>query len=592
MAEKPRATLADYVVIALSPALIMGLVGTLVFFLLEVFYRGQYGSNLRWILFFYVFGAVLAARIMLMGEIANRGGMYAGVLGILTWLGSLRFADMPDTPVAEFAPLINLFLVVLIWWCSYKLVMDCTNIDDKTDIDAAGLLEASGLEEHEQKAVPAGDAEDGQKKKGWISRWFAYEEQRKKKRTPGVWVVYFSLAALPLFGLGQAFIPPDATERREYTFWLLVLYLACGLGLLLTTCFLGLRRYLRQRKLKMPPAMAGAWLAIGAAIVVGLLGVVALVPRPEAGYSVLKESSDGPDRQASNNAVVKDGKGKDSQNPTGKQEKDAQPGDKRDKDASGKDKDQGKGEKDGQKDKGNGDKDKKDQGGNQKDGPKSGKDDGQKKEGEKEPSGGRQPMLQGLSNFFQGIGPWLKWIVFAILAVIVLVWLLRGGLRYLANFTEWARKLLEWFRNLWASLFGGGSESEKGEGDKPKPAPARAYKSYPDPFLTGAAASMDAREMVRYTFAALQAWGREHGVERRTDETPLEYAARVAALLPDLKTDIRKLASLYARAAYGFAPLPEATEDFLREFWQALDQAANVFTTETPRAQRKQKAKT
>ena len=36
-----HSSLADYMVIALSPALIMTLVGSLVFFLIEVFYRGQ-----------------------------------------------------------------------------------------------------------------------------------------------------------------------------------------------------------------------------------------------------------------------------------------------------------------------------------------------------------------------------------------------------------------------------------------------------------------------------------------------------------------------------------------------------------------------
>ena len=36
---KPRMTNADYVAIAVSPALIMALVGSLVFFLIEVFLR-------------------------------------------------------------------------------------------------------------------------------------------------------------------------------------------------------------------------------------------------------------------------------------------------------------------------------------------------------------------------------------------------------------------------------------------------------------------------------------------------------------------------------------------------------------------------
>src|SRR5262249_9491918 len=63
MSTKPQAplTLADYVVGALSPALIMALVGSLVFFLLEVLYVGAYSSQLQWGLFFFVFAAVLIA---------------------------------------------------------------------------------------------------------------------------------------------------------------------------------------------------------------------------------------------------------------------------------------------------------------------------------------------------------------------------------------------------------------------------------------------------------------------------------------------------------------------------------------------------
>jgi hypothetical protein len=42
--------MADYVVIAISPALIMALVGSLVFFLLRVFYQGEYQERLHWVM--------------------------------------------------------------------------------------------------------------------------------------------------------------------------------------------------------------------------------------------------------------------------------------------------------------------------------------------------------------------------------------------------------------------------------------------------------------------------------------------------------------------------------------------------------------
>ena len=56
-------SLLDWVVIGISPALIMVMVGSLVFFLVEVLYQGQYSGRLLYTLFFFVFGAVLIARI-------------------------------------------------------------------------------------------------------------------------------------------------------------------------------------------------------------------------------------------------------------------------------------------------------------------------------------------------------------------------------------------------------------------------------------------------------------------------------------------------------------------------------------------------
>ncbi len=59
-----------------------------------------------------------------------------------------------------------------------------------------------------------------------------------------------------------------------------------ALGLLLTTSFLGLRRYLRQRKLQMPAAMTRMWLAMGTGLALALLCLALLLPQPQGEYSV------------------------------------------------------------------------------------------------------------------------------------------------------------------------------------------------------------------------------------------------------------------------------------------------------------------
>ncbi len=63
MARRLQPTLIDYVVIAINPALIMVLIGSLVYFLLEMFYQGQYPERLHFCLTMFVFAAVLICRI-------------------------------------------------------------------------------------------------------------------------------------------------------------------------------------------------------------------------------------------------------------------------------------------------------------------------------------------------------------------------------------------------------------------------------------------------------------------------------------------------------------------------------------------------
>ena len=130
-----------------------------------------------------------------------------------------------------------------------------------------GLDAASAEQEQVEEARNTQQALEDDRQKTW---WKRYVSRRDKPpHSPGKWVVYFSLAALPLFGFGQWFIPADDGESRQYAFQLLMVYVASGLGLLLTTSFLGLRRYLRQRRLEMPNEMTVVWLGAGAILVVG-----------------------------------------------------------------------------------------------------------------------------------------------------------------------------------------------------------------------------------------------------------------------------------------------------------------------------------
>src|SRR5581483_3671920 len=113
--DRHSQTLADYVALAISPALIMGLVASLVFFLVNVLYVGEFVGRLQWILFFFVFGAVLIARMTMRDDTSSRAVLYGVPLGLLTWLGMQMFVEYPEGGgIREMSWILNAGLIGLV----------------------------------------------------------------------------------------------------------------------------------------------------------------------------------------------------------------------------------------------------------------------------------------------------------------------------------------------------------------------------------------------------------------------------------------------------------------------------------------------
>jgi hypothetical protein len=583
----------DYVTMIVSPALIMALVGSLIFFLLEILYVGAFTFRLHWTFSCFIFAAVLIARIAITYG-RERAGLYALALGVVVWIALQCYLELPpEVPLAGIGWLVNALLMALIWWCADRLTWDCTYLDEQTDPGGAGLLEAARLEslgihiepetgeEGRRKSKPK--SVRGGSRETWWQRYQQYQEKRASApHTPGVWVVYFSLAALPLFGLGQVLIPAQALERRRYTFQLLVVYVTAALGLLLTTCYLGLRRYLRHRKLRMPVRMTAVWLIAGTLLVGILLIGSAVLPRPQAEYP-LRElvGMTSPQRDASRYATMRDsgtrGEGR--------------PGEG----AKANDSTKGSGAKDGQRE-GNQGKDggstgskKDDQGGDGKSGRGSGQGSGSgsgsgQGSGQGKGSGQSQGQEPGGRNspaaspppvtFLTPLFNVLKWLVFAVLAIAVALTLLGALLKFLANFTLWAERLLAFFRDWWSS-FGSWSRSlTANKEDQPAQAPPRRpFSSYRNPFVNDEPLMLSPMALVRYTFDALEAWGAENGCERRPDETPLEFADRLVVVATELSTLAPQLAALFARCLYARHTPNRQDIEIARQLWECLDQS-------------------
>jgi hypothetical protein len=596
--EKLRKTAIDYFLVGLCQVLIGLLVGSLGFFLIEITYQGPYDSRLPFIMAMFVMGTVGIARISIQ-EGTEHAIIYSVLLGVVAFLAIMRFVEFRGE-WASLTPFINIGILGVIWWSSHKLTRDCSFVENAGDV-GAGLLQGMGLDSAQQNfddnehasAASVAEQEVTDESPGWWSRML---KRRRRPHAPGLWIVYFSIAALPLFGLGQTLIPEDEEESRRYAFQLLILYVASGLSLLMMTSFLGLRSYLRQRQISMPLGMAGIWLGIGVLLIGGLMVFSMLMPRPGQPWVVSETVSwllTDDDKSTSENAVGADGnqegdgpgegaeageldgrgdpRGSDGQQPGDGESGDgtSQPGGSMS--GGGQPGDQDGGAEGGEQG----------EGGEGEDPNSAGSKEGDQGESGGDGSESQLDLTDLLPKHIADQMPMIaKILAWLALIVITLIVLWRHGKQL------W-QALLEILRGL-AGLFGfsWGRATQEKQGSVAESAPApppRPFSDFPDPFSSGEAGSWTDRRLVYYSFHALEAWAREVGHARSLHETPIEFVQLLRAHRRDLTTDVGQLGVLYSRANYAPGTLPTGCVEQMHSFWNHLP-ALSLLTSEEPDA--------
>src|SRR6185369_17245264 len=137
MSRRSPETLADYLVVAICPVLIMLLVGSLMWFLVEVFYQGEFKARMLWIMAMFVIAIVGIARISI-----EEGMARASLFG---WALAASIAFVMSKLVAD-GLVLGGVVMVLVWWAAHKLTWDCTVIDEDQDVSGQGLLQQMGMD--------------------------------------------------------------------------------------------------------------------------------------------------------------------------------------------------------------------------------------------------------------------------------------------------------------------------------------------------------------------------------------------------------------------------------------------------------------
>lgn len=529
--QAPRKTLADYMVAAISPVLIMLLVGSLSFFLIKVFYRGELAGNVRWVVFWFVIAVVLVARIGI-----EQGSGYAAVYGLAlaaaTWLYLVWLHP---------AYVLGIILLGMIWWCANKLTRDCTLIDEDDDASGRGLLQVGRAKKNaEEKKAAETEGKKPGAKPGLPRK---SERRASRARPPGLWVVYFSLAALPLFGIGQMLLRGGDTASRRAGLALLFIYLMAALGLLLTTSFLGLRRYLRQRFVAMPGTIAFGWIRFGAGVALAVLIAALLVPRPgvNEAWSTLRYQVDYQLRRASEYAARMGGHGKGEGRPgseTGEATTDRGAG------AMGR-----PGENQGRVS-------------STRRTPRTTPDETARTAGRSR----NQPTP--LANHAAG-----RWYVlfrdlfFVAVAIVILSWLVRRRHLIVQIIQSLIAALIHFFRNLFA--FPTKLRERKG-GRSLAGVKCPAFARYENPFVTGRDRSWTPEELILYSYEALRAWAEEQGVKPRPQQTAREFCFELGGKFPEVNSELARLAYLHGHAAYGVGLPPGSDLALIGQLWRYL----------------------
>ena len=304
----------DLLIDAAVPAMILIMVWSLVFFLLDVrfIFDETNDQSLRIFGFSLILGVVGINRL-LATDGSEEPLLYIGLFGMVTFVGSLALTSGYDTgPIggvvgyrlnAWGAAFFNLTLVGFLWWMTNRLMHECC-IDENRSAGDIGILTGTlrnfrAAARHDTVAKVTREKRKKDKEEIFPMNeleafdpmeWkpaesgpsaFAAPAQRLARHHPGISIFYFSVPVLAIFALGLPVLMQGGPDwvRTGHVYVALVTFAA--LSLLLLTSLGGLREYFRSRRVHFPPGIVFFWLGLGGVMIFMVMFGAFALPLPD-----------------------------------------------------------------------------------------------------------------------------------------------------------------------------------------------------------------------------------------------------------------------------------------------------------------------
>lgn len=554
MNSQPAAGLSRYLALGFVPLCAWGMLSALLLHLIavrSVFIQGG-DDRLRLAVLAFAGGVVFLQRLM-----ATQGGEHAEVykwaliltMALFTISHSMSYR-LPIHPMLVI--LANGIIFAVLYWVGMKITSACAvDSDDKSAVASEiGVFSRARRLRTDHDTLPQDAPRNKRATAGRAGRKLAEQpvlptwQEKLAPQHPGRILFYFSIFAIPAFGLGGLLLDPSH-GGISLLGMNLFLYLFCALSLLFLSSFGQLSAYFEQREVALPEVIGVTWLSLGFVCVILVILMAFLFPQPPsaaggfvrdrivARYEGFKSNSGVREQGVSDQQSPGKGSGGGAQ-PTGAQKAGSGSAGQQNGNTEGggrkiaEARAQAQMEKDAEVDK------------------VIPKVDDRRMQGAQE---GVQKIFDFLLKAL-GVLALIAGVIVAIV-VVMAIW---GGIG--------ARSVK--LRNLFPKR----AKEKKEQGPEKSKRRSEKFGSFPDPATAGVTGNAD--DLVHYLWDATLARCADAGEECTPDQTPYEFLRTEPATLQKIQHDAQILAGWLLHAEYSGQPVPSSAVPELMRYWSQL----------------------